>query len=324
LAHGGKLFNSSGFDFIITSDNAGTTPIAYERSIQNLTTGASELWVLIASLSSSVDTKIYLFYQNPSITTDQSNRTAVWDSHYKGVHHFTLLSSSDVYTTPVLDSTSNGNNLTPEGFNGQIIGGIGVMGAAAVWSGLALVDFVNASPTGMPTGASPRTLEIWVNTPQNGSFQSIYCIGSNAGNAIRYNLSLATTPSWQIEGDMQLTEFTGNTVGLHQVIATVPPGATTFGDTVPYVDGVLKVSAGNPTAMNTIIGDYRIGAVCSLGTQFTLAATGMVDEARISDIARSQDWITTGYNNQSNPNAFYSVGAQVPVDVSSGRTIIIN
>lgn len=36
-----------------------------------------------------------------------------------------------------------------------------------------------------------------------------------------------------------------------------------------------------------------------------------VDEIRISNIARSASWIKTNYNNQSSPNTFYTVGAEL-------------
>jgi len=36
---------------------------------------------------------------------------------------------------------------------------------------------------------------------------------------------------------------------------------------------------------------------------------GLLDELRVSNTARSANWIATEYNNQSNPAAFFSVGA---------------
>ena len=35
---------------------------------------------------------------------------------------------------------------------------------------------------------------------------------------------------------------------------------------------------------------------------------GLLDEVRLSNIARSSNWITTEYNNQYEPSTFYSVG----------------
>ena len=37
---------------------------------------------------------------------------------------------------------------------------------------------------------------------------------------------------------------------------------------------------------------------------------GIIDEVRISNTARSSDWIATEYNNQSSPSTFYTVGSE--------------
>jgi len=37
---------------------------------------------------------------------------------------------------------------------------------------------------------------------------------------------------------------------------------------------------------------------------------GLIDEVRVSNIARSADWIATEYNNQYTPSAFYSFGSE--------------
>jgi len=61
-------------------------------------------------VSHSSDTVFYMFYGNSSVTTDQSNKTGVWDSSFKGVWH--LPNGS---TLSASDSTSNGNNGTNHG-----------------------------------------------------------------------------------------------------------------------------------------------------------------------------------------------------------------
>ncbi len=37
---------------------------------------------------------------------------------------------------------------------------------------------------------------------------------------------------------------------------------------------------------------------------------GAIDEVRVSNIARSSDWISAEYKNQSNPSAFYAIGSE--------------
>jgi len=39
---------------------------------------------------------------------------------------------------------------------------------------------------------------------------------------------------------------------------------------------------------------------------------GAIDEVRVSNIARSPDWISTEYANQSQPLTFYTISAPQP------------
>jgi hypothetical protein len=39
---------------------------------------------------------------------------------------------------------------------------------------------------------------------------------------------------------------------------------------------------------------------------------GAIDEVRVSNIARSSDWISTEFANQSQPSTFYTIGAAQP------------
>ena len=326
-ANGGKLLNSSGYDFIFTSDNAGTTPIAYERVIQNLTTGDSELWVLIGSLSSSVDTNIYLFYTNGSVSTDQSNPTAVWDANYKAVNHFNQFSG--VINTGVntgVDSTSVGNNLVLDGVVGVLTGGSGKIGAGVVWA--ATGGLLDPAVTGMPTGSATRTLEIWVNTSDSGSSQTAICLGTNAA-AARFALGLVPAPNqWIAALTSESASFPATTTGgWHHFAITLPGGATTLMGVLPYVDGTLQTLSNRSawtTTVATAAGDYMVGETCGLGGAFVLMPGAIADESRVSNIARSSDWIATEYNNESSPNTFYSISQQTPPDASAGRTIIIN
>ena len=111
-ANGGNVTSSNGYDIIFTSDAGGASPLAFERESYNSSSGAVDFWVKVPTLSHSTDTVIYLFYGNSSITTDQSNGTGVWDTHYQGVWHLpngTTLSGSD---STVNGYTLNNNNST--------------------------------------------------------------------------------------------------------------------------------------------------------------------------------------------------------------------
>ena len=54
------------------------------------------------------------------------------------------------------------------------------------------------------------------------------------------------------------------------------------------------------------------------GTAFSMSRTeeftgymeGIIDEVRISNVARSADWLRASFNNQDAPESFYTVGSQ--------------
>ena len=61
-----------------------------------------------------------------------------------------------------------------------------------------------------------------------------------------------------------------------------------------------------------IIGGEEDGA----GTAVDQLFDGIIDEVRISSMARGADWIKTEYNNESSPGGFYAVGSE---EVASSR-----
>jgi hypothetical protein len=71
-----------------------------------------------------------------------------------------------------------------------------------------------------------------------------------------------------------------------------------------YLNGVLNVGP-QASTLNKIIDNWWIGTDGN-GNYFD----GIIDEVRISNIDRSADWISTEYNNQYNPNSFYTVGEE--------------
>src|SRR5207253_10452671 len=88
----------------------------------NASAGAVNYWVRVPTVSHTTDTTFYMCYGNAGITTDQSNKTAVWDANYKAVWHLT-----NGTTLSAADSTSNANNGTIIGsvaITGQIDGGV--------------------------------------------------------------------------------------------------------------------------------------------------------------------------------------------------------
>ena len=74
---------SDGYDLLFTSSDE-VTKLSHEIEKYVSATGELIAWVKIPSLSSTIDTVIYLYYGNPA-AADQSNPSGVWDSNYKRV-----------------------------------------------------------------------------------------------------------------------------------------------------------------------------------------------------------------------------------------------
>lgn len=340
--NGGFLQNSSGFDFIFTSDSGGTTPYTYETSIHNLVTGDTEIWIKIPTTSASVDLTVYMFYGNASVTTDQSNATAVWDSDFLAVHHLQLQGGPGVHYTPSVGATDStganplATNQSPISFEIDAI--VGVIGGAADYGNMGLgcgrCGFVNQGPfTNFPSTGSPApfTLEAWFNPNINGVIGGgeAYCFGGNSNpNGDRWAILWDGT-NWFIEGDGAQVAVTGGTGnGWHKVVAILPMGQTTYLGAKAYIDGVAQTVTNSTNGGATVAPQYTnphsygSGLICGFDSSF-FSYQAAVDEMRLSKIERSSDWVVTDYNNQSNVKAFWS--NSIPgTSTGAGRTIIIN
>src|SRR4029077_10286953 len=82
-----------------------------------------------------------------------------------------------------------------------------------------------------------------------------------------------------------------------------------------YVDGTWQAdqswtgSASAPTTTEDIYFGYYPGGGDYLN--------GSIDEMRLSNVARSADWIATEYNNQNSPSTFYTLGEFSPLAITS-------
>ena len=306
IANGGQVQNSNGYDIVFTSDSAGTNKLNFEIETYNPATGAIVAWVQVPTLSHTADTTIYLQYGDTSVSTNQQNQTGVWDSNYKSVWHF-----GGGATLTANDSTSNGNNGTlvnsPTVASGQI-------GAAAGFTP-ANSQYISA---GLATAATTNvTLSAWIQwngTSQesvvayNGSYGNGWGLtigsasgGCSAGGSVGLLFSFITCNALSATSSLTAGQWT-------YVVLT--RGSTTWG---LYANGVLiTTGTSDPYTPTSSFLMGEIGSSSYFG--------GELDEVRVSNIARSLDWIATEYNNQSSPSAFYTVSGVDGITLSLSPT----
>ena len=294
-ANGGYVTNSSGYDIVFASDPAGTNVLAFEQETYNASTGAVNYWVKVPAVSHTTDTIFYMFYGNSAVTTDQSNKNAVWDSNYKSVWHL-----PNGTTLSATDSTSNADNGTNSGMTAS----------AGEIDGAASGDGGNGHQ---------------INTANNPYSSSVF---SSNGLTLSAWVKPASTPSGNpsqivsLEGAYVIDVTTGGKLGfeINGTGTDIASSASVPNSSWTYIVGTSDSSGHLKTYVNGVAdttGSQTFYNLNSLTRPFTLAGhptatgfnfNGTLDEARISNIARSADWIAAEYNNQSSPSTFYSLG----------------
>lgn len=307
VANGGHVQNSSGFDIRPYSDSGITTAITgYELERYNATTGEVVMWVKVSSLSSST-TPIYLAYGNSSLTTDGSS-TTTWSNSFLGVYHV-----KDGTTLSVSSATgsNNGTNHSATATTGQIDGAAGFASASS--------QYIDLAQTIAP---SAITLSAWVNAT---SFPGAY-----NGVVVRSNAAYTSYAMLLVKSNGKLTvamngasartydgtgSHTLSTGTWYYLTATYDSSAGTVGYVNASSDGTVS-AAGNLVILtaNTYIGDDN-----NTASRFW---NGTIDEARVASVARSANWITTEYNNQSAPGTFETLGTEVSLGTTGNSQFL--
>jgi YD repeat-containing protein len=309
VANGGNVQNANGYDVIFTSDVSCATKLDHEVQMYSATTGTVNYWVRVPVVSHTNDTTIYVCYGNSAITTDQSNKTGVWDSNFKAVYHL----DDQAANTTVSDSSANGSNgVNAANTSGKTVSG--KLGRALTYNGSS-----DNTATGV-TQTSSFTWECWFKltdwTTQAGSSNySTLMAGTYASGGALLML-------WK--DSAYVVQFAPDNVGgITSGANSVAPGA--------WHHAAYTRTGNNGTYALYFDGDFKgqvASGVLSPSTTITLgrradttsqALNGVLDETRISNVARSADWIKTEYNNQSSPATFYTISASSCCDTSTSR-----
>jgi hypothetical protein len=218
------------------------------------------------------------------------------------------------------DSTSTPANGAASG--GPTYNVAGKIGPAVDFDG---VDdrFAMTNPAKLQiTGAI--TVSAWVRLDQTQLLQETNAdvlwkwAGGVGGYTLMLNdggLSPARNFQWSI------CDGSGDTGADHTIAATTLAVGNRY-----YLTGVWSPAGGGPVqktiyvngSVSTTADSTKAVIGPSAGTNFMIGGNGgasnfngTIDEARVSNVARSADWILTEYNNQNSPSTFYNVSPRV-------------
>jgi YD repeat-containing protein len=317
-ANGGHVTNPNGYDIIFTSDPAGQNILNYEMEEYNPVTGQVIAWVRIPTLSHMSDTVIYVFYGNSSIISSRQNPAGVWDANYLDVLHLDETTGTTVY-----DSTSNGNNGTKVSQSSPTALSTGKIGGSQSFNGTS--DYIVLPPS-MTSALTVFSVSFWTNSTDltsNGTYWNrAEFLGDATYGAPSGDFGVNTNSGY-------LGEWSGmNSSGDNSLITIdlIDDGkwhridAVNNGSTIKlYLD---NVDTGDNISSGLAMDSYGwyLGAQHVQGGNAASYHQGSLDEFRFSNSARSADWITAEYNNQSSPSTFYTIYPENAVAVVPATT----
>ncbi|MBN1674646.1 MAG: DUF2341 domain-containing protein [Kiritimatiellae bacterium] len=310
--YGGNVATRAGYDIAFSAAD-GSTPL--DSEVESYTGTASNGWlcgwVRIPVLTNGAAHTVYVYYGSPAAASEPGNPAGVWDANYMGVWHL------DEITGDHADSTANGNTGTVGGAPIQDIDGR--IGVADDFD--AANDYVQATANATLNvyGKSQMTVEAWVRPEgvgENSYGRIVSKVASTgdsdigydfhvreiaaAGVLVKVHVDQATTAAYRKSADYLLTNlwhhvaFTynedgDNAIKLYFNGALTTGGTDTAGAGAITDDGAYNLRIGNQSDVRTF--------------------DGQIDEVRISDIARTADWIATCHTNQAAPGDFLTFGA---------------
>jgi YD repeat-containing protein len=308
VAHGGKVQNANGYDIIFTSDSHAANKLDHEIESYDATTGTINFWVRIPTVSHTSNTVIYLVYGNSSITTSQENKTGVWRNGYGAVWH---LSSNGAISAADSTGTNSGTISSVTAATGKINGAGSFTGSTSSYIR------IPSSSSFKPSGAV--TLEAWVNPTSITAWNKVISLDYRADGtwnspyvsyAVAMNSSAQSIAFHVSNAGALTTQTSTGTISLNAWSHVVATFDTSSHAQTIYLNGTRDSTLTN----NGTSIDYGTSQDLTLGQRSPYSTgegwIGLLDEVRVSTVARSADWVTTEYNDQNSPSTFFSVGSE--------------
>ena len=313
---------SSNFDFskaksdgsdirFLASDD--TTLLSYEREKHDSTNQEAEYWVKVPSVSSASDTTFYIYYDNP-VADDGANSTDVWDSNYMAVYHL-----SESGTAIRKDSTSNGNNGTPKG---GVTGSEGKIDGANSFDGSN--DYIQvANSSSLNASAITISALVKINA---WSYGGIVAKGGGNSNGFLTRAHASNHVfQWDTFDGSRDVMMSGNTqlnLGqFYHFVATYEPNLAS-GNQKIFLNGTIDGSGTYTGGLTSTTQPVYIGKYVGPSGNNEYF-NGLIDEVRISNIARSAAWIKASYNSENDTLLTYGAEENTVISVATSNAILL-
>lgn len=306
---------SDGKDILFTKADK-TTKLGHEIDEYDATGQQMDIWVKIPVLSDATDTVIYMYYGNPTASSQQ-DATNVWSEGYRAVWHLKEdaagTGTNDLYQDSTAYTNHGDDYVTATGKLGQIGRGqqfTGPGSSDAIYVGdVASLNF---------GAATDFTISFWVKTTNTQA--GIVNKGMDAGGVPGYNLNIGAS---KLGGGVRDT----NSVEENFWSDTLLDDNQWHHNVVTFDrDGYVRVYT---DAQRATWGPKNISTVGNIDTTdafeigyYWVRLKGYLDELSVSAVLPSTNWIAACYTNQASPTTFSSSSGEEQLP-PAGTSIMI-
>ena len=296
-----------GGDIRFSSNESGSTQLACEIvsfHIDNTpTNGYAEIWVEVPSISSSVTTSIWVWYNKAAESQPAEGATYGkhdnWDDG--GGDYFKLVQHMDGTGTTLTDSTGYSNDATKSASTEPAESAAGqIRECQSFDGGGAGDDFVTVESHASLDFTTAITMEAWCYlTSAAPQYHKIIAKQKDVTYPYQFDFGSATTD--QIRFQLGTVNDTLSTDDIPQDTWTYIVGTYDQSDLRLYINGFQDTTAPDTAAMQTSTTQFLIGGRPA-PSYFTMP--GLIDEVRLSNTPRSAAWIKACWYNQDAPGEF--------------------
>ena len=286
--------------------DAAGNPLPYEIDTWN-TSGESLIWVCVSELPPAGATFTVYWNLKEGHTEPANNPADVWDDGFVGVWH---LGESAL---PMKDSSETSSDFTTAGASGIGYAAEGIAGGAVDFGKTGKSHYLLAPDHDELDGFEKMTIEAWTYIVQTnrptGSDLNAGILGKRkgSGNDMAYYLfDISKSSADQLNSSTQfyiatnetrtaaawsggVTEYAGEwtyqAYTFDSSLASNQIGAWTNGVRVQW--NTLRISNVPASAADLCLGSFHAGDARNF--------PGLIDELRISKVARSKDWLRATY-----------------------------
>ncbi|MCX4247178.1 DUF2341 domain-containing protein [Paraliomyxa miuraensis] len=310
VASGGHVLEPDGADLVFR--DANLQPLARELVSYAAGSGRFVIWVRIPEIAADVDTTIYLDYGAPSLV--DLSPTNAWNDAYRAVWHF---EEPVVEGGQIRDSSDHGNHGTATNMDASNGGMGGRVGRAVSFSQPNATIVIGNGGLDLP---GPVTFEGWGRMDASyAGWQRLF----HKGTELDFPLSMGVGDS--ATGQLGTAYLAVNYLSIPSVDLEYPIPGFAYGqwyhyagvvggpgnDVALFVNGVRVLSTTFTNPIETGHALLHLGNMSATGS--SRLWSGMIDELRFSNVARSDAWIEAGFRNTSTPTSFAKVGTEQPM-----------